>query len=62
MKILIPKDKGFDYKQCENLYKEIEKYMNNDCRFSDIVKSTHFYSFYDDENNFVGCVYVSKEE
>ena len=61
MKILIPNDKDFNYYQCEILYKKIKKYMNNDCSFSEIVKNSHFYSFYDDENNFIGCIYVSKE-
>ena len=60
MKIVIPNDKNFDYKLCENLYNKISKFMGNDCCFKDLVDKTHFYSFYDEEK-FAGCIYVVLE-
>ena len=60
MKIIIPSDKEFNYRECEKLYLTNEKFMGNHCDFMDIVYNSHFYSFYENKE-LVGCIYVVDE-
>ena len=50
IKVFIPKDSGFNYKQCKKLYKKYRKQIGDDQEFRDIVKNTFFYSFFDEES------------
>ena len=50
IKVLIPKDYNFNYKQCKKLYKRYKKEIGDNQEFGDIVKNTFFYSFFDNES------------
>ena len=50
IKVLIPKDYDFNYKQCKKLYKKYKKDIGDNQEFRDIVKNTFFYSFFDDDS------------
>ncbi len=56
IRVFIPNDYGFNYKQCKKLYKKYRHLINDNQEFRDIVKNTFFYSFFDDDK-FVGCLY-----
>ena len=56
IKVFIPKDIAFNYKQCKNLYKKYQRQIGDNQEFRDIVKNTFFYSFFDDEKH-IGCIY-----
>ena len=56
IKVLIPKNTDFNYKQCKKLYKKYKKQIGDNQEFRDIVKSTFFYSFFD-EGKHIGCIY-----
>jgi hypothetical protein len=56
IKVLIPTDYEFNYKQCKKLFKKYKKLINDNSEFRDIVKNTFFYSFFDD-NKHIGCIY-----
>ncbi len=56
IRVLIPKDKNFNFKQCKKLYKEHKKLIGDNQKFRDIVENTYFYSFFDD-NKHLGCIY-----
>ena len=57
MKVYIPTDLKFDYKACKELYKEYEKEIGDIEDFDKILTNTMFYSFYTDDDEFVGCLY-----
>ena len=61
MRILIPKDVNFNFRECESLYNKNSLFLGNSCNFKDLVYNSHFFAFYDEEK-LVGCVYVTKEE
>lgn len=56
IRVRIPKDKNFNFKQCKKLYKEHKKLIGDNQKFRDIVENTYFYSFFDD-NKHLGCIY-----
>ena len=56
IKVYIPGDKEFNYKQCKKLFKKYRDDINDNSEFRDIVQNTFFYSFFDDDN-FLGCIY-----
>ena len=56
IKVFIPKDIAFNYKQCKKLYKKYQRQIGDNQEFRDIVKNTFFYSFFDDEKH-IGCIY-----
>lgn len=56
IKVFIPKDIDFNYKQCKKLYKKYQRQIGDNQEFRDIVKKTFFYSFFDDEKH-IGCIY-----
>lgn len=56
IKVYIPTDKEFNYKQCKRLYKKYRKKISDNSDFKDIVDNTFFYSFFDEED-FLGCIY-----
>jgi hypothetical protein len=56
IKVFIPSDEKFNYKQCKKLFKKYKDKINDNSVFSDIVKNTFFYSFFDDDK-FLGCIY-----
>ena len=56
IKVYIPTDKEFNFKECEKLYNIHEDKMEENQPFKDIVNNTFFYSFYDDDK-FLGCIY-----
>lgn len=56
IKVFIPTDNGFNYKQCKKLFKKYRDKVSDNSEFRDIVKSTFFYSFFDDDK-FLGCIY-----
>ena len=56
IKVLIPKNTDFNYKQCKKLYKKYKKQIGDNQEFRDIVKNTFFYSFFD-EGKHIGCIY-----
>ncbi len=60
IKVFIPDNYEFNYKQCKKLYKKNQKLIGDDQEFRDIVKNTFFYSFFDDDI-FVGCIYCYYE-
>ena len=61
MKVYIPYDKEFNYTACEQLYKKYEKEIGDIEDFDKIIKNTMFYSFFTDDNKFVGCLYFYKD-
>lgn len=60
IKVFIPKDLNFNYKECKKLYKKYKNKLEDERNFSDIVKNTWFFSFFND-NNFIGCIYFYRE-
>lgn len=56
IRVLIPDNYEFNYKQCKKLFKKHKKLINENQDFRNIVKNTFFYSFFDDEK-FLGCIY-----
>lgn len=56
IKVLIPNNPDFNYKECKKLYKKYRKQIGDNQEFRDIVKNTFFYSFFDD-NKHIGCIY-----
>lgn len=61
IKVYIPSDFGFNYKQCKKLYKKYQKQIGDDVDFRDVVKNTFFYSFFDDEKH-IGCIYYYEKD
>ena len=61
IKVLIPKDRDFNYKQCKKLLKKYRKEIDDNQEFRDIVKNTFFYSFFED-GKFIGCIYYYAKE
>jgi hypothetical protein len=52
-----PNDELFNYTECEEMY-ELNKELVGDGEFSDIVKQTYFFSFYDlQTGSLIGCIY-----
>lgn len=61
IKVYIPNDYDFNYKQCKKLYKKYQKQIGDDVEFRDVVKNTFFYSFFDDEKH-IGCIYYYEKD
>ena len=61
IKVYIPSDFDFNYKQCKKLYKKYQKQIGDDVDFRDVVKNTFFYSFFDDEKH-IGCIYYYEKD
>ena len=56
-----PKDKYFNYFECENLYKKCQKDLQDD-DFKSVIERTLFYSFYiSATNELIGCIYFHKK-
>lgn len=55
--VRIPTDKNFNYKECKKLFREYKHLINDNQCFRDIVNHTFFYSFFDENNNHIGCIY-----
>lgn len=60
IKVLIPHDQDFNYKECKKLYKKYSKEIGDSREFREIVRDTYFYSFFEDEK-FIGCIYYYQE-
>lgn len=60
IKVYIPRDKNFNYKQCKKLFKKNRKLLCDNRDFREIVNTTFFYSFFDDEKH-LGCIYYYYE-
>ena len=56
IRVFIPTNKEFNYKECKKMYKKYQRYIRDDQEFRDIVKNTFFYSFFDDDRH-IGCIY-----
>ena len=56
IKVFIPTDTGFNYKQCKKMYKKYQRLVGDSQEFRDVVKSTFFYSFFEGEKH-IGCIY-----
>lgn len=56
IKVYIPTDENFNYKECKKLYKKYQKLIGDDEEFRNIVKNAFVYSFFDDDI-FLGCIY-----
>lgn len=56
IKVYIPSDYEFNYKQCKKLFKKYKNLIGDNQEFRDIVKNTFFYSFFDDDT-YIGCIY-----
>lgn len=61
IKVYIPSDYDFNYKQCKKLYKKYQRKIGDDVEFRDLVKNTFFYSFFDDEKH-IGCIYYYEKD
>lgn len=62
IKVLIPKDQNFNYKQNKKLYKKYRKEIGDKRDFREIVdeRNAFFFSFYDDEQ-YIGFIYFYYE-
>ena len=60
MKVYIPSDLNFNYIACNALYKKYEKEIDDIDDFDKILASTMFYSFFTDDDEFIGCLYFYK--
>ena len=60
IKVYIPSDYEFNYKQSKKLYKKCQKLIGDNQEFKDIVKNRFFYSFFD-EDIFIGFMYFYYE-
>lgn len=56
IRVLISGDKNFNFKECKKLFAKNKKLINDNRKFRDIVESTFFYSFFDNEKH-IGCIY-----
>jgi hypothetical protein len=56
IKVFIPTDKDFNYKECKKMYKKYQRLIGDDQEFRDVVRNTFFYSFFDDDKH-IGCIY-----
>lgn len=56
IKVLIPQNQKFNFKECKKLFKKHKKLINDKRKFRDIVNNTYFYSFFDDFKH-IGCIY-----
>lgn len=59
--VLIPINKGFNFKECKKLFHKYKRDIKDKRKFRDIVETTFFYSFFDDEK-FIGCIYYYYED
>ncbi len=58
MKVLIPKNPGFNYLECKQLYIQNLSQVDDIEDFDYILKTTFFYSFIrEKDNKFIGCLY-----
>lgn len=60
IRVLIPNDFDFNYKQNKKLYKKYRKEIGDQREFRDIAENTFFYSFYDDDK-YIGFIYFYYE-
>lgn len=56
IKVLIPSDKNFNFKQCKKLFNKYKKLIGDNQKFRNIVENTFFYSFWENEKH-IGCIY-----
>lgn len=56
IKVLIPSDKNFNFKQCKKLFNKYKKLIGDNQKFRNIVENTFFYSFLENEKH-IGCIY-----
>ena len=56
MKVKIPLDAEFDYKECKKMFEEYKPVLNENSTFDEVIQNTFFYSFYDGEKLSL-CVY-----
>lgn len=56
MRVSIPIDNEFNYKECKNLYEQNKGLINDNSTFDEIIKNTLFYSFYEN-NTLTLCIY-----
>ena len=56
IKVYIPTDANFNYKQCKKLYKKHQHLVGDNEEFRNIVKNTFFYSFFRNDIH-IGCIY-----
>lgn len=56
IKVYIPTDKEFNYKECKQLFKKNKKKLRETFSFKEVIDGTFFYSFFDDDR-FLGCIY-----
>lgn len=58
-----PKDKLFNYTECEELYNRCKDKLEDDgASFDEVLKRTCFYSFYDIcSRKLIGCIYYFKK-
>lgn len=61
IKVYIPKDIDFNYKQCKKLYKKNQRKIGDNSEFRYVVKNTFFYSFFDNGKH-IGCIYYYKKD
>lgn len=61
MLILIPSDPLFDYKKVRNMWNECKDKLDDGKSFDEVLKDSHFYSFYVG-NKFIGCIYFYQKE
>ncbi len=63
MLVLIPRDSNFNYKECRNLYYKYFKQIGDIPDFDLILKTTMFYSFFEEKKNkFIGCLYFYERQ
>lgn len=56
IKVFIPSDSEFNYKECKKMYKKYQRLVGDDQEFREVVKNTFFYSFFDNDKH-IGCIY-----
>lgn len=61
MRVLIPSDEDFNYKECRKMYEDNQKIINDDASFDEVIKNTFFYSFYDADKLSL-CVYFFTDD
>lgn len=56
MLVLTPKDNLFSYDEAKTMWEKCKENLENSGDFENIVKNTHFYSFYVDKK-LIGCIW-----
>ena len=62
LKVYIPTDNKFNYKECKKLYKQSKKKLGDKRTFREVIEDSFFYSFFTENNTFIGCIYLYYED